>query len=195
MNAWQKAGRPVPPPHSLKQNILKAYGSAFNIQTLVETGTFLGDMVHAMKHSYKRIISIELSKELHRQAEFRFQAVPGIEIINGDSGEVLPQILTKVSERCLFWLDGHYSAGETARGNLETPVLREIRTILEHHIDDHVILIDDARCFDGTHDYPTIQQVRSVISQNRPDYSFFVLHDVICIHPKREHPIQVQCLV
>jgi hypothetical protein len=84
----------------------------------------------------------------------------------------------------LFWLDGHYSAGITAQGNSDTPVMIEVEAILEHKITGHVILIDDARCFNGTQDYPTLDELRELFVRARPGYEFSVLNDVIRIHPK-----------
>jgi hypothetical protein len=78
-------------------------------------------------------------------------------------------------------LDGHYSAGNTARGALETPVSSEIDAILKHTVRHHVILIDDARNFDGTHDYPLLDQFRRSILAARPTAKFAVADDIIRI--------------
>jgi hypothetical protein len=86
----------------------------------------------------------------------------------------------------LFWLDGHYSRGATAKGMSDTPVAKEIETILRHKIRDHVILIDDARCFDGTHDYPALNDLQEFVTLSRPDYAFTVASDVIRIHPQEQ---------
>jgi hypothetical protein len=182
--SWEKAGKPVPPPHAVKQRIVLDYASTFGVGTFIETGTYRGDMVYAMKHQFHAIISIELSTALWRQARDRFRDCPHIDIQQGDSGEVLPQLLSNISSTCLFWLDGHYSHGVTAKGTSDTPVAKEIATILGHKIGDHVILIDDARCFDGTHDYPALNDLQEFVALSRPDYAFSVANDVIRIHPQ-----------
>jgi hypothetical protein len=185
LKLWEKTGRRPPSPEVIKQRIVLNYASSFKIDTLIETGTFVGDMVHAMKDHFQTIVSVELSEDLYNRAKRRFRAYPHIQISQGDSGDVLPQVLSNVSARCLFWLDGHYSGGFTAKGNIETPVLKEVKTILGHAIKGHVILIDDARCFDGTHDYPSLDELRGLIAVERPGYNFSVSNDVIRIHPKR----------
>jgi hypothetical protein len=184
MALWQKAGRPAPPPHLVKQSILSAYASTFGTVTLIETGTFLGHMVYAMRNRFESIISVELGPDLARRAQRRFRDYPHIQILQGDSGEVLPRLLSNISRPSLFWLDGHYSAGITAQGNSDTPVMIEVEAILEHKITGHVILIDDARCFNGTQDYPTLDELRELFVRARPGYEFSVLNDVIRIHPK-----------
>ena len=51
-------------------------------------------------------------------------------ILQGDSTHVLSAILGKISQPCLFWLDAHCSGGQTARGELETPIMWELSCIL-----------------------------------------------------------------
>jgi hypothetical protein len=184
--AWERNGRPVPAPHIIKQRIVSAYASAFAPRILIESGTCFGDMVYAMRDRFQRILSVELNDDLFKRARRRFRSYPHIEILRGDSGEVFPRILSTVSEPCLFWLDAHYSGGITSKGDTETPVIEELKAILGHTVKDHIILIDDARNFDGVHDYPTPPQLRTLVSANRTDYDFSVLHDVIRIHPKRD---------
>lgn len=185
VSQWKEAGKPLPPPHLVKQQIVARHASSFGARTLIETGTFHGDMVYAMRRHFTKIVSVELSTTLYREARRRFQRYSHIEILNGDSGEVLPRVLTNLSEGCVFWLDGHYSAGDTAKASIETPIIQELQTILEHPIQEHVILIDDARLFDGTHDYPTLDDLRALLTRYRPDWSVLVQHDVIRLHAKR----------
>lgn len=183
--AWMAAGKPVPPPHGVKIATLAEYGSAFNLEILIETGTFQGDAIYGLKSRFKKVYSIELSSELAAKAQHRFRSNPHIQILQGDSGQLLSQVLSGISQPCLFWLDGHYSGGPTAQGDMDTPILKELRTVLDHPCKDHVILIDDARLFDGTKDYPTIDDLHVLCEARRPDYDFSVANDIIRIHPAR----------
>jgi hypothetical protein len=139
-------------------------------------------MVHAMKKSFARIISFELDHNLAVQAQQRFADDNHIQIIQGDSGKLLGDYLATINEPCLFWLDGHYSGGITAKGALETPIENELTAILSHAVDGHVILIDDARCFTGENDYPTLNELRNFVAERKPNYNFSVEHDAIRIH-------------
>ncbi len=186
VNCWQKLGKPIPPPEYVKRTTLADYGSAFGLEILVETGTFLGDAIHHLKRRFKAIYSIELSQNLADLAQRRFRALPHIHILQGDSAQVLPSIMSGISTPCLFWLDGHYSGGITAQADVDTPILKELRTIFDHPCKDHVILIDDARHFDGTHDYPTIDGLRELCAKERPQQDFSVANDMIRIHPSRK---------
>jgi hypothetical protein len=179
--AWQKNGYPVPPPHLVKQLAIAEYGREFKVSTLVETGTFLGYMMEAQKDNFKKLISIELDDKLHQRAKKRFAKFPQIELLKGDSGKLMPEVVSKLREPALFWLDGHYSADFTAKGDLETPIIQELESIFKSAV-DHVILIDDARDFKGEHDYPTLDELRAYIKKKKPEYKFSVKDDIIRIH-------------
>jgi len=180
--AWEKQGRPSPPPHIVKEELIRDYAKKFDTNILIETGTYLGDMVHAMKKSFSRIISFELDQTLAAQAQSRFAKDDHIEVVQGDSGKLIGDYLVAISEPCLFWLDGHYSGGITAKGALETPIKNELTSILSHPVDGHVILIDDARCFTGENDYPTLDELRNFVAEHKPNHKFSVEHDCIRIH-------------
>ena len=151
-----KMGLPMLPPHILKQRVVKEYADRFSIRTLVETGTYEGDMVAATRRKFNRIVSIELDETLWRNAKEKFARYEHISIIRGDSVEVLPGVVASVPRPCLFWLDAHYSGGITARGDVETPIMKELQVVLSRATEGDVILIDDARLFVGKNDYPTI---------------------------------------
>lgn len=180
--AWTKAGR-FGPPHIVKQHMLLDHAKKFDIKVLVETGTYLGDMVYAMRNHFKNIYSIELSPELYGRAKKAFKAYPHIHLLPGDSATELHRILATINERCLFWLDGHCSGGITAMGEERCPVRGEIEAILRHPIKDHVILIDDAICFDGTHGYPTIFELHDTVQKRFPGYQMNIFDNVIQIRP------------
>jgi len=184
MREWEAKGRPAPPPHIIKQKTIEDYARRFSLETLIETGTYQGDMVDAMKNSFTRIFSIELGEDLHKQAKERFHNNEHISIIHGDSGEVLPDILVGIKRPCLFWLDGHYSGGITAKGETDTPVVEELEHIINHPVTGHVILIDDARCFVGQNQYPKIDELKDMILERRPDWILEAENDIIRIHQK-----------
>jgi len=178
---WVRAGKPAPPPAVVKRRIIKRYARQFRLPVLVETGTFMGDTVEAMRKVFGRIYSIELSNDLFTQAQQRFVGAAHITILQGDSGEVLPGVLRQIQQPCLFWLDGHYSAGPTAKGALDTPIMQELSHIFRHPLAHrHVILIDDARLFVGKADYPTMEALRTTTQEAGFD-TFEVEDDIIRI--------------
>ena len=153
---WESRGNPLPLPNLLKQRVVLEYGRQFGLHTLVETGTYWGAMVEACKDAFTRIYSIELQKDFYCRARKKFAPYRHVKILHGDSAALLPGLLADISEGALFWLDAHYSGGLTAKGQMETPAMRELELIWSHQVKRHIILVDDARLFDGTHDYPTL---------------------------------------
>ena len=82
--------------------------------------------------------------------------------MQGDSGNVLNQLVPELNSAALFWLDGHYSGGQTAKGEKECPIYEELKSILASSL-EHIVLIDDARLFIGQHDYPTIEELKDFV--------------------------------
>jgi hypothetical protein len=181
LKRWLRTKSPLPPPYVFKRTVIKEYAQKHSLQTFVETGTYLGDTTAAMKNVFKRIYTVELDPALHEAAVRRFQRQPHIHPLQGDSGVKLPEILREIMERTLFWLDGHYSAGFTAKAELETPILQELDHIFAHPIRDHVILIDDARCFGAEPDYPSVAQLEKHVLDRRPETRIQVKDDIIRI--------------
>jgi predicted O-methyltransferase YrrM len=175
--------KPVPPPHSVKQEVLRSHARRYNLKILVETGTYLGDMVHAMKSDFAQIYSIELDKALFERARDRFAADSHVELIQGDSGKELGRLIPKLNQATLFWLDGHYSAGITARGDKDTPILEELEQILNAPDRGHVIIIDDARLFGTDPAYPTLEELTKYVLSKRPGLRIDVESDSIRITP------------
>lgn len=158
----------VIPTYIKKREIILMHQRKYNCVTFVETGTFLGDTVEAVKKHFNNIHSIELSEKLFTKAKNRFAHEDKIHIHHGDSGQLMNKLLTALSPPILFWLDGHYSSSffisgefiQTARGDQLTPILLELEVILEQGLGSNVILIDDARLFNGKNDYPSFSSLK-----------------------------------
>ena len=138
----------------------------YDIRNFIETGTYSGNTVYGVKDAFNKIYSIELSEQIFHLVRDRFKKYQHIEILNGDSSIVLQEILPLINEPAIFWLDAHYSSGGTSKGLMHTPVLDEIDMILNHKIDNHIILIDDMKDFNGENDYPTLKALEDFITNN-----------------------------
>lgn len=178
---WINKGKPLPPPHPYKQLLINNVKKELDFDIFIETGTYLGEMVEAQIEKFKKIYSIELSFELYSNAKQKFSEYEKVKIIHGDSGQVLKVLIKEISEPAIFWLDGHYSAGITAKGEKECPIFEELEAIFSGNIKQHVILIDDARLFIGENDYPTKSQLEDFVKSYFPDAKFLVEDDVIMI--------------
>jgi hypothetical protein len=179
---WENRGKPVPPPHPIKQARILDYKNKFNVNILVETGTFQGEMVEAQRRNFSKIYSIELSHEYFMKAVEKFKRFKHIQILEGDSSVKLKEVTKFLNEPALFWLDGHYSGGKTAKGELNCPIYGELDTIFSTKY-DHVLVIDDAKDFNGTEDYPTIETLNDYVLSKRPHYKMDVRDNIISFYP------------
>jgi hypothetical protein len=179
LEKWKANGYPTPPPHIVKQIAIAEYQEKYHHTILVETGTFRGDMIEAQKKRFKKIISIELAEHLFEKAKRRFKNDKNVILVQGDSGKVLSNVMKEVNEPAIFWLDGHYSAGVTAKGDTECPIFGELDAIFNGKSLNHILLIDDARLFKGKDDYPTIDKVTAYIQNKNSRYQVEVKHDII----------------
>jgi hypothetical protein len=186
LKAWNETGKPVPPPHVLKEKTVAEYARRLDSLILIETGTYLGDMVDAMKGVFDEIYSIELSRELANRAREKFKDLRHVHILQGDSPDVLAGLLPRISSPATIWLDAHYSGGVTVKGNTDTPIMRELGVIFEALQSACCLLIDDARCFNGQDGYPTIDNLEATLFGYRPDWVFENENDIIRCHPPIE---------
>ncbi|MCP5150459.1 MAG: hypothetical protein H6983_17450 [Ectothiorhodospiraceae bacterium] len=179
---WERGGRPIPPPSAVKNAAIRDYARRFRVDTLVETGTFYGAMILENADHFTRIFTVELDPDLHHRACTLFAPFPHVTPLQGDSGEVVDDILEALDEPALFWLDAHYSGRGTAHGSLSTPIEREIEAILRHRVAGHVILVDDAHDFGRLRDYPTLDALRERVLSIRSDRVVTVDADIVRIH-------------
>jgi hypothetical protein len=177
---WRLRGSPGPKvPHLVKQRVIAEFARDYHLRVLVETGTNLGNMINAQKKRFREIHSIELNEWLASRAKRKFRNQPNIHLYQGDSGQVLPKILEQLNEPCLFWLDAHW-------GDESAAIRQELESIYRHRIRDHVLLIDDARWFDGRTDYLTIEELREHAIRAYPGSIVEVKDDIIRIYRPKQ---------
>jgi hypothetical protein len=168
-------------PHLLKRRLIASRARDFRPEVFVETGTLFGDMIYAQRNNFRQLYSIELDDYLFERAHRRFKRHPQIRILHGDSGQKITEVLKELDRPCLFWLDAHYSGGITAHGAEMTPVFDEIVHILHHPVKSHVIVIDDARLFNGTDGYPTFRALRDFVDSIDRGCLTWIENDTITI--------------
>jgi len=173
----------------VKQRALKEAARRYGLKSLVETGTFLGDMLAAMREDFDSLTSIELSEELFRRAQVRFAGDPKITLLNGDSKDVLEGLVPSIDQPTLFWLDAHYSGAwhedfeETAGGDRPLPIYEELEAVFASDY-QHVVFIDDARLFTPAHEnWPSVEDIRSFVKEHQPDRTVLVSEDIIRVLP------------
>ena len=171
------------PPHRIKQKAIIDTARKYGIEHLIETGTYMGEMIEATRRHFETVTSIELSEHLFRRAIHRFRGIENVRLLHGDSGQVLKEIVSDLDHPTLFWLDGHYSCGETAMGNKETPIFEELEVVFSRCDSGHIVLIDDAREFNDNPGYPSMDALMDKLKFLRPHAAIRIENDCIYIEP------------
>jgi hypothetical protein len=110
----------------------------------------------------KFVFTIEPSDELYQQSLINLASIKNIQVFNGTSEDYLEKIVNIVASqnesRISFWLDGHFSEGNTFLGDLSTPIMLELEVIAKHlrHFEQITVLVDDVRCFLVDSSYPPL---------------------------------------
>jgi hypothetical protein len=128
--------------HEEKAELIKEYASKYNADTLIETGTYYGDMVESQKDVFKNIYSVELGEELSNNAKERFKGYSHIQVIQGDSAVILKTLDSVFTGNCcVVFLDAHHSGNDTVGDPDNDPMLTEVAVLSANK--NNVIIIDD----------------------------------------------------
>ncbi len=182
---WKLRGEPPRIPHLVKQRTVREYAEKFGLRTLVETGTYYGEMVSAMRSRFDRIYSIEQDANLAEAAKGRFARESRIQILQGDSKDLVLEILKTLRQPALFWLDAGYYGWAGRQGD-QSRLSAELEAILRHPVKDHVILMDDADGLNGKNGAPTIAEVTQRIEMDFPRHTVTVANNILRITTDEE---------
>ena len=126
----------------------------------VESGTYVGDSAALLSEHFRSVTTIERSDGFARAAQERFRDRTDVAVLHGSSAELLEQALPARDVPALFWLDAHYSGGDTAGADYVCPALEEMAVISDQRsAHNTIVLIDDARSFLPSDHWPSIGQI------------------------------------
>jgi hypothetical protein len=112
----------------------------------IETGTFNGDTIFSLEPYFNKLYTIEFSEKYYNNTKNKYSGSK-INFILGDSSIVFETLLPIITDKCIFFLDGHWSGGDTGRSNKDCPLYEEITNINNLFTNDAIIIIDDFRLF------------------------------------------------
>lgn len=171
-------------PTAAKQGLIRQAAASSRCEIFVETGSYRGDMAAWASRWFPRVHTIELQPALAAAARLRFTDEEKVTVHEGDSAQQLARLLPALTAPTLFWLDAHYSGGETARGAEDTPLLRELAEIRRHAAAGSVILIDDARLMGTDPAYPPLEAVITALRGIDPEFHIGVATDILWAAPQ-----------
>jgi hypothetical protein len=122
-------------------------------EIFVETGTLLGQTTETASRMFDTVHTIEIKKEYYELAKRKFSNVSNVTCHLGDSSILLGDVCQTLDRPTCFWLDGHWSAGDTGKGVKNVPLYEELALIMKFCSEKCVILIDDCRLFEKTGEY------------------------------------------
>jgi len=141
-----------------QRNIMLLLGSP-ETRSWIETGTYQGSTTRFLANRFPKVCTIEPSTELFFETKLKLRGYSNVTMLRGASEKRLLEAINMSTPPLSFWLDGHYSGGITFRGPMDCPLVSELEQIRQNvkAKDIHVVLIDDARLFEGplkVSDYP-----------------------------------------
>lgn len=172
-------------PGRLKGLFIRNAARVLRCPTFVESGTFTGDMALYAAGLFESVHTIELQPDLAARASERLKETTNLTVHQGDSPTVLRALLRSLSTPVLFWLDAHYSGGETARGEKDTPILEELAAVRDGRRTEVAVLIDDARVFGMDAAYPSLEAAIALLREINPRFHIGVAQDIIWASPVR----------
>jgi hypothetical protein len=112
----------------------------------IETGTLNGGTIFSLEPYFNKLYTIEFSEKYYNNTKNTYSGNK-INFILGDSAIVFESLLPNISDKCIFFLDGHWSGGDTGHSNKDCPLDEEITHINNLFTNDAIIIIDDFRLF------------------------------------------------
>ena len=119
--------------------------SNIKFSTFVESGTYHGKTITNMEPFFDKLHTIEIGEPLYNENVDKYKG-DKITFHLGDTAKILKGFVHTLSNT-VFFLDGHWSAGDTFMGDKEVPLYDELKTIMQKFKHSAVIIIDDYRLF------------------------------------------------
>ena len=173
----------------------------FNPDIYIETGTMNGGTTRNAAPSFSKIYTVELNKNLFETSRKNLARFKNISVYQGRSFEVFEKLLPTLSGKTVFWLDAHYSGPGTSlsyedESNAEavTAIRKELSSIKNYCTGESIILIDDIRGFGteingtefmGCWAYPSLQEVKKMLLDINPNFTFKLLKDIFIAYDKK----------
>lgn len=173
----------IPDNHIYKLKRIKNLKTKYDIENLIETGTYIGQTTKFASKIFTKVVSIEIYEPLFKFNKKLFNKSKNVDILFGDSMDLLSKAIKMLDGSILFWLDGHYSGSGTGLGDKICPINEEILNIKENinFNKNSIIVIDDRRLFNGTDDYPLIDEFKSFVDKHLPGSEIHYDYDGIII--------------
>ena len=167
-----------------KFRIIDAVRRKSGASVFIEAGTYRGATTHRCSSNFKQVYTVELDPELAEQAARLFAGRANVEVIHGDAMAVIPSLLGDGRvENTLIFLDGHFSGGVTACGDLAEPAVEELRVLAKFKDKICAIIVDDFRSFGTESNFPAKHELLKTAEDYfpAPEFNITILLDQLII--------------
>ena len=145
---------------TIRLGLLKQYAIG---DTFIETGSQEGWTFYVAKeYGFDTMYGIELMEEFFVTSVDKFKDDRNINLLLGESPDILGSLCPFLVEPATFWLDAHASGPSIPGGKYgPCPLIQELEAIATSPCKNHVIMIDDTRLF-GTHEWDYLDKQRVI---------------------------------
>ncbi len=183
LDLWDMACMRIRNPHSYtKFRQLNAVRRRTKSDTLIETGTFLGNTARRCSYAFEQVHTVELDDALYEQSSKYLSTRRNVVCHHGDAVVELPKILSEIKsyDILLFW-DGHYSGGVTASTELAEPACEGLEIASRFKEKFAAIVIDDFRNFGVEDGWPRKSVLLKSIEEKFPNHRLSVHWDQVVV--------------
>lgn len=143
-------------PHSYtKFLVIRALAKRAGASTFIEAGTFRAVNAERCAAIFRKVYTVELDPDLARAARERLACRDNCEVIEGDAGQIVPELLSRddVAD-ALVLLDAHPCGSGTASGEVADPAIEALERLASNRRKIRAIVIDDFRLFGAEAGFP-----------------------------------------
>jgi hypothetical protein len=150
-----------------------------------EGGTYRGGTATQASRIFRSVHTVERSEAMFNVAKSSLAGIGNVTLLFGDSRQHLPEFVAQHPD-ALYWLDAHWSGGETYGEGDECPLMEELGIIFAGNTRS-AILVDDARLFAAPpprphrrEAWPTLLDIAHALPD---DWDMILREDVIYLLP------------
>jgi hypothetical protein len=130
--------------------LLQLHDDYKNYPCFIETGTLMGETIFSVEPYFNKLYTIEFSEYYYNITKKHYNDNSNnnkINFILNDSSIEFKTLLPTITDKAIFFLDGHWCGSNTGKSSKDCPLEEEIRHINNLFRNEAIIIIDDYRLF------------------------------------------------
>ena len=116
-----------------------------NYPCFIET-TYTGESILEKESLFEKLYTIETDESRYNNIKNTYTGSK-THFLLGDSTDILRELLPSITDKCIFFIDGHFNAGKTEPDNVDFALIEEILHIFNLFNNEAIIIIDNYKMF------------------------------------------------